>query len=186
MSNPNPPSGGPPLRALAMVLIALAIVFAGLGAMSLSSSESSGEDVSAEEQSTQEHSTQEQSSESPSSESQTQGQPTTAAATTPQAAPPPTTTGADKAVPVRVLNNSTVSGLAAQTANQLTAEGWDIAETGNYPGGVVPATTVYYGDSPDEQAAAQQIAGTLGVSAQPRFSGIASSQPGVIVIVTGN
>ncbi|MBF6481150.1 LytR family transcriptional regulator, partial [Nocardia cyriacigeorgica] len=35
MSYPKPTSGGIPLRALAMVLIALAIVFAGLGAMSL-------------------------------------------------------------------------------------------------------------------------------------------------------
>ncbi|WP_280389447.1 LytR C-terminal domain-containing protein, partial [Nocardia wallacei] len=46
-------------------------------------------------------------------------------------------------VPVHVLNNSTVAGLAARTAGQLSAEGWSIAETGNYPGGVIPKTTVY-------------------------------------------
>ncbi|WP_280262207.1 LytR C-terminal domain-containing protein [Nocardia wallacei] len=188
MSNPNPPSGGPPLRALAMVLIALAIVFAGLGAMSLSSSDSEGAETSTQGQATQGQPTSTTASKPVATTTSAAPQPTTTTT-----APPPTTTaapttlaGADKSVPVRVLNNSTVAGLAARTAGQLSAEGWTIAETGNYPGGVVPKTTVYYGNTPGEQAAAREIAEDLGVTAEPRFAGIANSPPGVIVIVTGN
>ncbi|MBF6175393.1 LytR C-terminal domain-containing protein [Nocardia blacklockiae] len=188
MSNPNPPSGGPPLRALAMVLIALAIVFAGLGAMSLSSSESTASETSTQGQATQGQPTSTTTSKpaaTTTSAAESTTTTTTAASSTTTSAVT-TTAAADKAVPVRVLNNSTVAGLAARTAGQLTAEGWTVAETGNYPGGVIPKTTVYYGNSPGEQAAAQQIAEELGVTAEPRFAGLASSPPGVIVIVTGN
>ncbi|MEV5648384.1 LytR C-terminal domain-containing protein [Nocardia sp. NPDC052254] len=186
MSNPNPPSGGPPLRALAMVLIALAIVFAGLGAMALSNS--SSDSAAAETSETSEA----ESSAAPvptsaagaaTAESTTDASSTTLTTT----ASPTSTTGAvDKTIPVRVLNNSTVSGLAAQTGNQLTSAGFDVTETGNYPGGVITKTTVYYGNSPQEKETAQAIAKELGISAEPRFAGIADSGPGVIVIVTGN
>ncbi len=172
-----------------MVLIALAIVFVGLGAMSLSSSESTGEDVATQGQATQGQPTGTTSAQAPATSAAAQSSTTTASptATSQTTTTAPTTTAAsDKAVPVRVLNNSTVAGLAATTANQLTSEGWTIAETGNYPGGVIAKTTVYYGNSPGEQAAAQQIADQLGAAAEPRFAGIASSPPGVIVIVTGN
>ncbi|WP_280271534.1 LytR C-terminal domain-containing protein [Nocardia wallacei] len=184
MSNPNPPSGGPPLRALAMVLIALAIVFAGLGAMSLSSSESTASDTETQGQATQGRPTSTTSSK-PATTSAADTTTTTTSSTTTTTAPS-TTPAAAKSVPVHVLNNSTVAGLAARTAGQLSADGWTIAETGNYPGGVIPKTTVYYGNSPGERAAAQEVAEELGVSAEPRFAGIASNPPGVIVIVTGN
>ncbi len=87
-------------------------------------------------------------------------------------------------MPVRVFNNSTVSGLAAQTANELTSGGWNVSETGNYSYGQIQTTTVYYGSSASEKAAAQAIAAELGVKAEPRFAGIESASPGVIVIVT--
>ncbi|WP_025353207.1 LytR C-terminal domain-containing protein [Nocardia nova] len=184
MSNPNPPSGGPPLRALAMVLIALAIVFAGLGAMALSNSTS--DSAAAETSDASETSETAASSAAPVTTSV--AAPTTEApATTTTTAPPTTTTSAvDKTIPVRVLNNSTVSGLAAKTGNQLTSAGFDVTETGNYPGGVIAKTTVYYGNSPQEKETAEAIAKELGISAEPRFAGIADSGPGVIVIVTGN
>lgn len=171
-----------------MVLIALAIVFAGLGAMSLSSSESSASDTETQGQATQGRPTSTTSSKpaatTTSAAAETTTTTTTSSTTTTTA--PTTTPAAAKSVPVHVLNNSTVAGLAARTAGQLSAEGWSIAETGNYPGGVIPKTTVYYGNSPGERAAAQEIADELGVSAEPRFAGIASNPPGVIVIVTGN
>jgi len=87
-------------------------------------------------------------------------------------------------VPVRVFNNSTVSGLAAKTADELTSTGWNVSETGNYSYGQIQNTTVYYGNTAAEKQAAQAIAAELGVSAEPRFTGIASASPGVIVIVT--
>ncbi|AHH21925.1 hypothetical protein NONO_c71670 [Nocardia nova SH22a] len=167
-----------------MVLIALAIVFAGLGAMALSNSTS--DSAAAETSDASETSETAASSAAPVTTSV--AAPTTEApATTTTTAPPTTTTSAvDKTIPVRVLNNSTVSGLAAKTGNQLTSAGFDVTETGNYPGGVIAKTTVYYGNSPQEKETAEAIAKELGISAEPRFAGIADSGPGVIVIVTGN
>lgn len=187
MSNPNSPSGGPPLRALAMVLIALAIVFAGIGAMSLSSSDSS--DASATSSTTtaaQQNST--QATTAPVVPTTTAAQPTTTTAAPTTTTVAPTTTaasGVDKSLPVRVYNNGTVAGLAKKTGDQLTADGFNVTEVGNYPNGVIPKTTVYYGSSAKEQALAQAIAAELGCSAEPRFPGISDSPSGVIVIVTG-
>ncbi|SUA73858.1 Uncharacterised protein [Nocardia otitidiscaviarum] len=184
MSNPNSPSGGPPLRALAMVLIALAIVFAGLGAMSLSSSDSEGTDSASGPEATTTASVVATQANTPAPATTT-----TADAPTTTLAPTTTTTttaAVDKSVPVRVYNNSDIQGLAASTASQLQESGWSIAETGNYASGVIPKTTVYYGSSAGERAAAMAIAAELGATAEPRFPGIADSPAGVIVIVTRN
>ncbi|TQF69363.1 LytR family transcriptional regulator [Rhodococcus spelaei] len=184
MSTPQPAPSGPPLRALAMVLIALAIAFAGIGAMALSGSDSDS-----------------QSTEVVPSVAPVKASPNSPAAsarpTVPTTAPvaSPTTAASsavasastvDKsAVSVRVFNNSTVSGLAAQTASTLESDGWTVSETGNYSTGNVAKTTVFYStSSAAEKQAAVEIASKLGVTAEPRFSGIQSSSPGVIVIVT--
>ncbi|MQY31080.1 LytR C-terminal domain-containing protein [Nocardia aurantia] len=201
MSTPNPPSGGPPLRALAMVLIAVAIVFAGLGAMSLSKSESSGSQTTVAQAptttvpvsrpavpaATSAPAVTSTTTTESSAAAEAPAAPTTTTAA-PAAPPPPANPAGpvDKSVPVRVLNNSTIAGLAAKTGTQLSSGGWNVTETGNYPEGVVSRTTVYYGTSPQEKAAAQAIAAELGVAAEPRFAGLADSPPGVIVIVTGN
>lgn len=190
MTTPNPESSGPPLRAIAMVLIALAILFAGLGAASLGGSDS--EETAAEGTPT---TTTSAPAAPAAARTTTSAAPVT---TTPAAEPstepstPPatssvsaaTTVSVDKSVPVRVFNNSTVTGLAARTASELTSNGWSISETGNYAYGQIQGTTVYYGSSAAEKAAAQAIAAELGVKAEPRFAGIENASPGVIVIVT--
>lgn len=195
MSNPNPTSGGPPLRALAMVLIALAIVFAGLGAMSLSDSDSSAEAPGAETSTaapttTATRATTTSAAAAASSTASAPETPTAVETTTtaapPPPPPPPAAPSVNRAVPVRVLNNSLVAGLAGRTASELGANGWSNVATGNYAGGTLPKTTVFYGDSPAEQAAAEAIAAEIGAVAEPRFAGISGSEPGVIVIVTGN
>jgi hypothetical protein len=84
---------------------------------------------------------------------------------------------------VRVYNNSNIAGLASQTATLLEDEGFMIAETGNYSEGLLAQTSVYYGTASGEQETAESVADALGVTAQPRFEGIADSAPGVIVIV---
>lgn len=182
MSNPNPTTGGPPLRALAMVLIALAIVFAGLGAMSLSNSDVASAD-SAE----------------PTTTTTTAPIPATAAAitttstvapTTPTTTTPaPTTTtttttpaASDRGVAVRVLNNSLVSGLAARTASELSADGWTNVSTGNYSGTNLTSTTVYYGTGAGDKAAATEIAGQVGGTIAPKSG---DTSPGVTVILAG-
>jgi hypothetical protein len=170
-----------------MVLIALAIVFAGLGAMSLSNSDADTDASGTSETPTSSASAAPQVPASttvpkvPAASSSTlvaTGTPTTTAA--------PTTSTAARSVPVRVLNNSMVPGLAAKTADQLSASGWTIAETGNYPGANIAKTTVYYGNSPGDKEAAQAVADELGASVAPKSSGIGDSGPGVTVIVTGN
>ncbi|MFG1783043.1 LytR C-terminal domain-containing protein [Rhodococcus oryzae] len=189
MSTPEQPPSGPPLRAFAMVLIALAIAFAGIGAMALSGNDSESEQpgtTSSVARAAGNGAASVTSAKPPAAVTSARPPaaitPTTAAATTTIT----TTPVADKsAVPVRVLNNSTVSGLAAQTARTIEADGWTVGETGNYSDGSVSSTTVYYSaTSPAEKAAATEIAATLGVSAEPRFPGITSASPGVIVIVT--
>nr|WP_306365189.1 LytR C-terminal domain-containing protein [Nocardia sp. CC227C] len=169
-----------------MVLIALAIVFAGLGAMSLSSSDSEGTDTaSGPETTTTTSVVATQANTPPPATSTTADAPTTTPAPT-TTTTTTTTAAVDKSVPVRVYNNSDIQGLAATTASQLRESGWSIAETGNYAAGVIPKTTVYYGSSAGERAAATAIATELGVTAEPRFPGIADSPAGVIVIVTRN
>ncbi|MFI6171402.1 LytR C-terminal domain-containing protein [Nocardia sp. NPDC051052] len=196
MSYPNPTSGGPPLRALAMVLIALAIVFGGLGAMSLSTSDadSSGSGPSESATSTAAKPVPQVPAGTTAPKASDAVPPSTPAATSSAATTTPSTTAlattsgaaAAKAVPVTVLNNSMIVGLAGKTASQLTAEGWNVVETGNYPGANIPKTTVYYGNSPGDKEAGQAIAQQLGITAESKSSGLGESAPGVTVIVTGN
>lgn len=89
-----------------------------------------------------------------------------------------------RSVPVRVYNNSTVKGLAGRAADDLRAQGWQVASVGNYAKGVIPATTVYYRPGTDEEAAARTIGSVFGMRVEPRFAGIEDSGAGVIVIVT--
>ncbi len=61
---------------------------------------------------------------------------------------------------VEVYNNSTISGLAAQTASELQDAGWNVVGTDNWYGNI-PETTVYY---PDRlRAQARLLAADLGV-----------------------
>ena len=139
-----------------MVLIALAILFAGIGALTWSRSGSDSDAAAVETTQT-----------------------TTAAATT-------TPTDARvQAVAIRVYNNSEVAGLAAQISDQLTQSGWNVAETGNYSDSQLAQTTVYYGDEPGEEEAAKEIADEIGGEAEPRPTGILDDATGVLVILTG-
>ena len=61
---------------------------------------------------------------------------------------------------VEVYNNSSVSGLAAQTASQLQDAGWNVVGTDNWYGDI-PATTVYYPERLRDQA--RLLARDLGV-----------------------
>jgi hypothetical protein len=123
-----------------------------------------------------------------SSVSPTQSSSVAPTTTTPGQTPP----GGDgngepaKSVPVRVYNNSTVKGLAKKAADDLKADGWQVAEVGNYSGGIIPTTTVYYRPGTEEEAAARAIAADFGIRVEARFEGIQDSAAGVIVIVTND
>ena len=87
---------------------------------------------------------------------------------------------------VRIYNNSTISGLAARAASDLSTAGWTVVEVSNYPGGRIPTTTVYYQEGTDQRTIAEAIGVEFGMRVQPRFRGIANASPGVIVIVTND
>ena len=89
-------------------------------------------------------------------------------------------------MPVRVYNNSTITGLAAKAAADFRAAGWNVVSVDNYPYGVIPTTTAYYTPGTDEETAAKALATEFGMKAEPRFDGIKNSSPGVIVIVTND
>lgn len=93
---------------------------------------------------------------------------------------------AHSSVPLRVYNNSTIKGLAENAASDFRSEGWNVSSVGNYSGGTIPVTTAYFRPGTDEEAAAKQLAHNFGLRAEPRFTGIQQSAPGVIVIVTNN
>ncbi|EIF00675.1 LytR C-terminal domain-containing protein [Saccharomonospora glauca] len=90
----------------------------------------------------------------------------------------------DDSVPVRVYNNSTIKGLAADASDDLRALGWDVVETGNYSEGVIPVSTIYYRPGTPEEPIAQSLGETFGMRVEPRFEGIADASPGIIMIVT--
>ncbi|WP_329054601.1 LytR C-terminal domain-containing protein [Amycolatopsis sp. NBC_01488] len=90
----------------------------------------------------------------------------------------------NKWVTVRVFNNSLIKDLAQRAADDFRGGGWTVNEVGNYSQGTIPTTTAFYRLGTDEEAAAKQLAQEFGIKAEPRFPGIESASPGVIVIVT--
>ncbi|MFN2477893.1 MAG: LytR C-terminal domain-containing protein [Pseudonocardiaceae bacterium] len=87
---------------------------------------------------------------------------------------------------VRVYNNSTIRGLAARAARDLSAAGWTVVEVGNYARGTIPTTTVYYQEGTDQRAEAEALAAQFKVRVEPRFAGIENASPGLIMIVTND
>jgi hypothetical protein len=87
---------------------------------------------------------------------------------------------------VRVYNNSTIRGLAARAAEDLTAAGWTVIEVGNYAQGTIPTTTAYYQEGIDQRDDAEALGAEFGMRVQPRFPGIADAGSGLIVIVTND
>jgi len=94
--------------------------------------------------------------------------------------------GADAApaLPLRVYNNSTIQGLAADAAADFRRGGWTVTDTTGYPYGTIPTSTVYYRPGTDEQPSADRLAAEYGLKSEPRFQGIGDASPGLIVIVT--
>lgn len=121
----------------------------------------------------------------PSTSSSATVPPTSTATSTQPPATQPGGGGADgRDQPVRVYNNSKISGNAADATEDLKADGWNVVETGNYPQGIIPTTTVYYRPGTGEETAARTIGAAFGMRVEPRFDGIRDANPGVIVIVT--
>lgn len=146
-----------------MILIAVALMLGAWGVYSVTSDNSS----SAPKTSTTETSEQTPAEKSAPQAPAASGTPAPSDAPGESAAPgekapadkPAESPAAERPVPVRVLNNSTVQGLAAQVADTLRSHGIDVVEVGNLPDAVVPQTTVFY--PAGHQAQAQKIADQL-------------------------
>lgn len=86
---------------------------------------------------------------------------------------------------VRVYNVSEVQGAADRVANQLRDQQWD-ARPENLELATPPAeTTVYWGPTPGEREAAEEVGGILRVPVAERIPDLGDQPPGVIVVVTG-
>ncbi|WP_439662940.1 LytR C-terminal domain-containing protein [Lentzea sp. HUAS TT2] len=125
------------------------------------------------------------SSEAPASTTQPPAS-TPSAPTTSVVPPPPVTQPGVAKAPVRIYNNSTITGLAAKASDEVTANGWTVAGTGNYSSGTIPTTTVYFRPGTEEEASAKELASVLRARVEPRFDGIQSAAAGIILIVTND
>ena len=145
-----------PLRAGAMMLFAVAVVFIGLGWHSAATSGS-------EPQATE----------------------TTATATqTPASTTSSSTSAASTTKRVCVINAGQVSGLASDVSDLLKEKGYTMAQPGNYTAGGFSENTIFY-DSDSDKAQADELAETLGgtVSVEERPSSFTRCKGGVPVIV---
>ena len=154
--NQREPSGLP-LRAMVMVLLFLGVVFL------LVAFQAMGSDDDAD------------SSESTPVTSSATSSPTTTSSSAPAPARPD----------VRVFNVSEVPGAAESVANRLRDDKWNVAETGNLVLEGVAGTTVYFGETPGEREAADEVGRLLEAPVEPRRPELAEQPPGVIVVVTG-
>ena len=75
---------------------------------------------------------------------------------------PPAAT-VDTTTPVRVLNATTRSGVAAGAANTLTAAGWTDVVADNYTG-TKPSNSLVYFKNAESEASAREVAQLLGIT----------------------
>lgn len=186
------PSAARPGKIAGLVLIGVAAVATVLGVVTLvggnGDSEAGQQPESSAPAASQPSATPSTPGSTPSSAAPTTTAPpvTTTSVPTSAPAPGPGQPGAPstKDQPVRVYNNSTIPDLASTARNDLVGRGWNVIETGNYSGGKIPTTTVYFVPGTAEEAAARALAAEFDIRVEPRFDGIKGSSPGLILIVT--
>lgn len=164
---------GLPLRGLAMVLIAVAVLLGlwGLYAMTRDDSGDTAADAPAEETtvaateaatptagSTEEPADLERAEESEGAEQSDEAERPSESAGAPAPAPAPAG-GAEEPARLHVLNNSTVPNLANDVATTLDDQGYDVGEVGNLADQILPENTVYFQPgNPDAEQRARELA----------------------------
>lgn len=173
----NKPAQQPlPLRGVAMILIAVAVLLAGWGIYTAVSGLGGDSQQQAAPAVTPSKSTAAaaQPSQQPTAQPLPQDTPPTASPqqpTSPQQPQQPASPQQPQqpAIPqqatVHVLNNSTIQGLAARAGDRLHNAGYTIGHVGNYADTVVPQNTVYFSDN---EAQARELAAEIGGVAVPR------------------
>ncbi|HWO65092.1 MAG TPA: LytR C-terminal domain-containing protein [Umezawaea sp.] len=202
MSSPDSPSTSHPARAAGFALLGVALVALVIGVFTLFTGGDDGDQSATGPSSSQQPPASGNPSESvaPPASGESPAASTPAPTTTTETPPPatsaPVQTGAETPPPggqptvakppVRVYNNSTISGLAAKAAEDVERSGWSVAETGNYPQGQIPTTTVYYRPGTEEEESAKALAAVMQARVEARFDGIQAAHDGIIVIVTND
>jgi hypothetical protein len=94
-------------------------------------------------------------------------------------------------VPVTVLNETDITGLAADISAAIKAKEWQTAKPGGYPHDDVAATTVFFTEGNDKQREAalqliEQFPKLQGPT--PRFFDVPSTvdAPGLIIVAAGD
>jgi hypothetical protein len=195
MTAPDP-SPARPLRVAGLALLGVAAVSLVIGLVSVFGGDGNGQadDATGTPSATASSTPAPETTETSGTTGTTTGSSAPATSSSPSAPPgtgsvPPGGDGngePGKTQQVRVFNNSTVGGLAGRAADELRESGWTVAQVGNYSGGVIPTTTVYYRAGTPEQSAAELLADEFGMRVEPRFEGISDFGPGLVVIVTGD
>lgn len=193
MTSPAPSGGSSALRIGGMALVGVAVVAALGGLFTLATGGNSSSDQALASATT--------SAEAPVDPTPAPPPPVEPTATEPAPVAPPTTTAPVEEpippytpaptaeptttpvkTPLRVYNNSKISGLAEEAAADFRAAGWQVTAVGNYNSGIIPTSTVYY--QPGSEAAAQALAREFGMRAKPAFSGLQFGGDNLVVIVT--
>lgn len=161
-----------PLRAGAMLLLAVAVVFLFLGAFSAARS---GDETPAEKLAGADKSSQTASaSVSPSAK------PTESSASSRATTPANTDTDVPK---LCVLNAGNISGLAKEVADTLTSAGFTLGTApGNLPTSSITENTIFYGEGQEDAAAkvAEQVPGGAQTEARP---GAFTRCPGELAVI---
>ncbi|HTI28698.1 MAG TPA: LytR C-terminal domain-containing protein [Kutzneria sp.] len=191
MSTPEP-TGGParPARIAGIVLLAVAAIALVMGVISLLPSSGGGNQAGGTSTTPPPATT--TTSKPAATTTTTSAAPTTTTSkpavttTTSAAQPPPGGGGNPQSEPVRVYNNGTIPHLAEQAANDFRSAGYTVPTVGNYSQGIIATTTVYFRPGTAEEAEANAMAQAFHMRSMPRFDGIQSADPGVIVIITND
>ncbi|PXW29058.1 UNVERIFIED_CONTAM: LytR cell envelope-related transcriptional attenuator [Williamsia faeni] len=160
-----------------MLLIAIAVVFIGLGWQSAANSDSDPEDGLQAAQSRQ----------STSAAAPESAAPESSVAASTSASPTTMSPSVDPSKPqVCVFNAGTVSGLGQTFTKKVDVLGWKTAEPANLQSASITENTIFY--TPRQKAAAEQLAEDLGgdVSVDPRPSAFSQCQGGLALIVVTN
>jgi hypothetical protein len=192
MTAVDPSGSASPTRVAGLVLLGVAVIALIIGIITLfGGNGSNGNGGTAQPPPPTTTGSQPPTSGSPAPTNQPQPtSPGSPAPTSPPASQPGTGTPpappSTKAQPVRVFNNSTITGLAARAADDFRAQGWNVVEVGNYAQGVIPTSTAYFRAGTEEEPAARELGAAFGLRTEPRFPGIQGANVGVIVIVTND
>jgi cytoskeletal protein RodZ len=200
MTAPEPGSARP-ARLAGLVLIGVAVIALILGVITLINGGKSNNNGAGQQPSSTSGPTSNRpgSSQAPPPKTTTNSPQTS---TTQQPPPQTTTTTANpqppqpppnnRAVPVKVLNNSKITGLAARAATDFKADGWNVTFTGNYTptsnAGNLPTSTALYRPGTPGEAAAKELAQKFGLVADTHIPPGSNTDPGngVTVIVTND